>query len=112
MREIKCNLWLFISQVNLKRIAGQQLLSLLSLHMRHRCELVLCLCCILRFCPTHPFLRARDGTYQFNHCEGSVTYAKVAMVTSCQSLALPIASFAVWLLPADLKKRLDRASIV
>lgn len=56
-------MWLFISWVNLERIAGQ----LLSLHMHQGCYLFIhaSLCCILPLCPTHPLMRPKDGKYKF-----------------------------------------------
>ena len=66
---------------------------------------VLCTCasplhgvwCILRFCTTHPLLRARDGKDEFFHCgEDSVTGAEIYTWLGCHGYPLPVASFVAW----------------
>ena len=49
----------------------------------------------LPFCHTHPLLRHTDGKYKFFDCDDSVASAEVDPWLGCQSLALPIASFAL-----------------
>ena len=80
-----------------KRAPGQQSLSS---HTCHRCCLHLCFTLAqgllyLRFCPTHPLLRARDGKYKFLHCEESVAGAEVDPWLGYHGYLLPITSFAV-----------------